>query len=291
MAAGNSPAVIAGTKSLILHTLTTTTADGAIMNVRGYGMVFLEVRSSTSSGWSAVPATQYGTDAPPTRFRACPTYKIDGGMTKVAGITAAGNYICFVGGANQFYVPVTVTSGTPNLTIQARATMNLDFSATAEPLLQQLVTSLTSLDNKIGTPQTVLLANGVAIRDTALNTYDLQTAGTLTAAQIMQYSRFKVSVYNTHDQSPTVQLYQSNTARQNPLAVSVGHLLYSEAGVVAATAGYLVLQPEPNTGLGSNTTVMRYVPALNGLFTNLHVWVQFATAPTAGTITIAVDMQ
>ena len=136
--------------------------------------------------------------------------------------------------------------------------------------------------------QLLTLANAVAITDTATHVYDLVTHGGLTMAEIRQYKNFKISFYNTHNQNATVGVYQANPAFSASTYAISGGLLYTEADVMIATAGRLVLQPlAGGTGVDSKIKV---IPALASIFSNLYITVSYAVAPTSGAVTIKIEM-
>lgn len=133
----------------------------------------------------------------------------------------------------------------------------------------------------------VTLANAVTITNTTEQRYNLITHGGMTEDQIRQYRKFKVSVINSHDQAGTITL---NTAVRalGPTGLSSAGTLFTEAGVVVATTGRLILQDRAG-GTGSSTQI-KVVPSLEGVHSNLFVYVSFAVAPTTGSITIMVEM-
>lgn len=150
------------------------------------------------------------------------------------------------------------------------------------------VTDVNGLPVKLVGQKLVTIANAVAILDTAQKFYNLITHGGMSEEQIRQYKRFKVSLNNTHDQAAAVSLYTASRSYSLTGATG-GGLLYTEAAILTATTGRLTLQDKAG-GTGASTSI-KTIPALGGVHSNIIIGIQFATAPTTGSLTIMVEMQ
>lgn len=65
-------------------------------------------------------------------------------------------------------------------------------------------------------------------------------------------------------------------------------LLYTENNILPANPGHVITHPNTlATGAG---TGQKSVPALRGVHSNIIVRMQFAVAPTSGSITVVVEM-
>lgn len=134
----------------------------------------------------------------------------------------------------------------------------------------------------------VKIATAVEFRTTDSQLFNLITHGGMTAAEIRRYKRFKISIYNTHDVAAKITLYDAFMVSAGAPA-AIGPAVYTEDAVVPATSGSLTL-----TGKAGGTGVAnlrKIVPELdNGIFSNLFVKVVFASAPTTGALSIAIEM-
>lgn len=135
--------------------------------------------------------------------------------------------------------------------------------------------------------KSINIANAVSIRDTTSKYYDLITSGALTEDEIRRYKNFKVSVSHSHDAAATIQVYTSIRAF-HPTTASGSGLLYTESSNLVAANGRLLIQ-EKAGGVGASPTI-KAVPALSGVHSNLIVAVTYTTAPTAGTLTVTIEM-
>ena len=131
----------------------------------------------------------------------------------------------------------------------------------------------------------IMIANAVAITDTSLHTFDILTASGLTEDQIRQYKEFKISLFNSHNQGPTVSLRTSYKA--NAVYTSAANL-YSETSSLPANGGKLLLAASTG-GVGVSPSI-KAIPSLKGLHSNLLVDITFSVAPISGSITIGVEM-
>lgn len=132
----------------------------------------------------------------------------------------------------------------------------------------------------------VTIANAVTITTTSLKTYNIITDGGMREEQIRQYKRFKVSFQNTHDQAATVFVYTAFRPLDLINTYTAG-LLYTESNILTASGRLLIQDKAGGTGAGAT---IKTVPALEGVHSNLIINVQFAIAPTTGSLTIMVEM-
>lgn len=134
----------------------------------------------------------------------------------------------------------------------------------------------------------VTIADGVAITDTAMYSFNLISHGGLSEEEIRQFKNFKISIVNSHDQRARIDLFTSI----KPLGVTTASSLtriYQEANVVPANPGRFILQSS-DIGEGGSVDTIKTVPALRNIHSNLIISISFNTAPTSGSITIGVEM-
>lgn len=131
----------------------------------------------------------------------------------------------------------------------------------------------------------VVLADAVAISDTSVHYYATIDGNKIPEEVMRQYSDFKISFYNSHNQPANIAIFVPVMARGkfNP---QVGSEIYSEEGVLDRSSTLIIQSGIVGTGGGSK---VKSVPALKSVFSALTIRVKFPVAPTSGTLTIVIE--
>lgn len=133
----------------------------------------------------------------------------------------------------------------------------------------------------------VVLFNAVEIRDTGDHTRNLIQHAGLSESEIRRFREFRISFVHNHDAQARVRIYTPARAF-NATSTVAGGLLFDVAGFIpSGNASRLIIASPGGQGAGPALGV---VPALRGLHTNIIVQVTYESAPTAGSLTVHVEM-
>jgi len=132
----------------------------------------------------------------------------------------------------------------------------------------------------------VTIANSVAITTTGYKTFSLIDAG-LTQDEIRRYKNFKISVFDTHNQPATLEIYTTNLSLAPNGSPATGALIYKSDQDITNGNNYLAYC----SGQGGTGASIKVIPSLRDIHSNISVRLNFSVAPTSGSITIKVEMQ
>lgn len=181
----------------------------------------------------------------------------------------------------------SVSVGT-NIVIDSVTATDITLKDATDPGKKLKVNSDGSVNTQLTGSRVVVIANAVAITDSTTKTYNLITQGLLTEAQIRQFSDFKITINNSHNQVASITVLSGFPALglTNPVGAAV---LYVESGILDATSGRLILQSAAG-GTGA-TAQHKIIPALKGVHGNILVQALFNVAPTSGSLSITIEMR
>jgi len=133
------------------------------------------------------------------------------------------------------------------------------------------------------------LANAVEIRDTDYHEYAISDH--LADTEIRQYKDWKLSVYSTlsnvaGNANGDLTIFTA-CAAVNVLSATTAGCMYYEHEVITNTESDLLYSGKVG-GIGASAR-FKTIPALQGVHSNLRLRVQFANAPTSGTLTIVAE--
>jgi len=129
------------------------------------------------------------------------------------------------------------------------------------------------------------LASNVSITDAISHSYKFSVATGLDYNNIARFRRWQISFFHTHNAPVTVTL---NTYCRALRQTSGAVVMYTSAGFMPAGNTKKIIT-SIDAGAGSSGIIS--VPLLDGIHGDIEVVIQYATPPTSGFITIAVEAQ